>query len=111
MSASSARDFLFFNFFNGILPKPLNKRKAIYKKSKGKVAKVVFMKMGTVLLALVVLGLVVAGCSSNSAPPSGYASYGGQQGQQQYVGGGCGVAPSAPEDAAISADAIAAPPA
>jgi hypothetical protein len=46
-----------------------------------------------VLLAVLVIGLFLAGCSSNAQ--NGYASY-NQQGQQnQYVGGGCGVAPQA----------------
>ena len=47
-----------------------------------------------VLLVLVV-GMLLAGC--NSASDNAYASYNQQQGQpqNQYVGGGCGVAPSA----------------
>jgi hypothetical protein len=46
-----------------------------------------------VLLAILVVGLFLVGCSSGSQ--SGYSSY-NQQGQQnQYVGGGCGVAPQA----------------
>jgi len=50
------------------------------------------MKIKTAILALLVFSVFLVGCASNQA---GYAAY-NQQGQQQpYVGGGCGVAPSA----------------
>ncbi|GEM_PF-1791399 len=53
------------------------------------------MKKIILLVAILAVGAVLAGCSSNQA---GYNNYNGQpQGQQpqggQYVGGGCGVAP------------------
>ena len=47
------------------------------------------------LLVVLVVSAFLVGCSSNA---NQYAAYNqpGQQGQQgQYVGGGCGVAPSA----------------
>ncbi|MBI4143554.1 hypothetical protein HY487_01575 [Candidatus Woesearchaeota archaeon] len=44
------------------------------------------------VLAVLVLSVFLAGCASNQA---GYSTYNQQQqGQQPYVGGGCGVAPS-----------------
>lgn len=49
-----------------------------------------------VLLAVLVIGLFLAGCSGTTSGGSTYNSYNQPQGQQnQYVGGGCGVAPSA----------------
>lgn len=50
------------------------------------------MNAKLVVLLVLVVGVLLAGC--NSASSDGYASYNQQQGQQQnqYVGGGCGVA-------------------
>ena len=55
------------------------------------------MNVKTVFLALLIVGVFLIGCTSGQ----NYQSYNqpsqGQQGQQQngqYVGGGCGVAPS-----------------
>ncbi|MBI2208644.1 hypothetical protein HYU50_04045 [Candidatus Woesearchaeota archaeon] len=47
------------------------------------------------LVILVVVALLILGCTKQSQYPAGYASY-GQQGQnpQGYVGGGCSVAGS-----------------
>ena len=63
------------------------------------------MNYKLIMLMMLVLGLLVAGCAQ-SGPPSGYATYGAQGGgqQQQYVGGGCGVAASEPVDAALASD-------
>ena len=51
------------------------------------------MKIKTILLAVLVISVFLVGCQKPST--AGYATY-DQQGQQkgQYVGGGCGVAPS-----------------
>lgn len=43
------------------------------------------------ILAVVVLSIFLAGCAANQ---NGYSTYNNQPQQQQYVGGGCGVAPS-----------------
>jgi len=64
------------------------------------------MKKIIVLLAiLVVVALLVLGCTRQSQYPSGYAAY-GQQGQnpqyQGYVGGGCAVAGPEPTTLEIS---------
>ena len=49
------------------------------------------MNAKIVVLLVLVVGVLLAGC--NSASSDGYATYNQQQGQQnQYVGGGCGVA-------------------
>ena len=62
------------------------------------------MNYKLIMLMMLVMGLLVAGCAQ-SGPPSGYATYGAQgQQQQQYVGGGCGVAASEPVDAALASD-------
>lgn len=46
----------------------------------------------TILFAILLIGIVLlVGCTKSS--PTGYAAYNPQQGQQPYVGGGCGVAP------------------
>lgn len=49
------------------------------------------MKIKTMLLAVLVFSIFLVGCASSDQ--SGYATYNQPQ-QQQYVGGGCGVAPS-----------------
>ncbi|MBS3104993.1 hypothetical protein J4234_01940 [Candidatus Woesearchaeota archaeon] len=53
------------------------------------------MKIKTAILAVLVLSVFLVGCTSSGQ--SGYATYNQPQQQQQgqYVGGGCGVAPSA----------------
>ena len=62
------------------------------------------MNYKAIVLMMLVVGLLVAGCAQ-SGPPSGYATYGAQGGQQQrYVGGGCGVATSEPADAVLASD-------
>ncbi|MBI4452397.1 hypothetical protein HY637_03135 [Candidatus Woesearchaeota archaeon] len=50
------------------------------------------MNAKIVVLLVLVVGVLLVGC--NSASSDGYATYNQQQGQQQnqYVGGGCGVA-------------------
>jgi len=46
----------------------------------------------TILFIVLLIGVILlAGCAKSS--PTGYAAYNPQQGQQPYVGGGCGVAP------------------
>lgn len=55
------------------------------------------MNLKIVLLAALVVSVFLIGCTSNT---NGYAAYNQPQGGQQpsnnqYVGGGCGVAPSA----------------
>ena len=59
------------------------------------------MDLKTAILAVLVFSIFLVGCTSSQ---SGYATY-NQQGQQQpYIGGGCGVAPSADyEDTPIKA--------
>ena len=66
------------------------------------------MSIKTAVLLVLVLGIFLAGCQQSQ---SGYAAYNQpQQGEQgQYVGGGCGVAPSGdyadtPVEALNSAD-------
>ena len=53
------------------------------------------MNLKIVLLVGLLLSVFLIGCTSNT---NGYAAYnqpqGGQQPSNQYVGGGCGVAPS-----------------
>ena len=64
------------------------------------------MKTGILLIALLV-GVFLAGCSSNT---DGYTSYNQPQGQgqqQPYVGGGCGVAPSSDYQVPESLDSAA----
>ena len=46
-----------------------------------------------IILAFFVVGLFLIGCASQQQDSTGYAAYNQPQ-QQQYVGGGCGVAPS-----------------
>ena len=48
-----------------------------------------------VLLIVLLASALVAGCASSGADAYSTYSQGGQPQQQQYVGGGCGVAPSA----------------
>jgi len=50
------------------------------------------MNAKLVLLAAVVFSVFLLGCASSN---DGYATYNQPQGQQPYVGGGCGVAPDA----------------
>lgn len=51
------------------------------------------MNVKTAILVLLVLSAFLAGCTS-SQTGTGYAGYNQPQ-QNQYVGGGCGVAPNA----------------
>ena len=56
------------------------------------------MKAKLAILVVLVVGIFLFGCTSNT---NGYAGYNqqqqqGQPQQQQYVGGGCGVAPEEP---------------
>ena len=52
------------------------------------------MNAKILVLAVLVVGVLLAGCTKSN-DYSGYATYNNPQGQQQpYVGGGCGVAPS-----------------
>jgi len=49
------------------------------------------MNAKIIVLLVLAVGVLLVGC--NSASSDGYATYNQQQGQQnQYVGGGCGVA-------------------
>lgn len=48
------------------------------------------MNLKTAILVVLVLSVFLVGCTSSQ---SGYSTYNQPQ-QQQYVGGGCGVAPS-----------------
>ena len=51
------------------------------------------MKTKVLVLAVLVVGILLVGCSKGTSY-DGYATYNNPQGQQQpYVGGGCGVAP------------------
>ena len=61
------------------------------------------MKIKTAILAVLLVSVFLVGCASSGQ--SGYAAYNQPQQQQgQYVGGGCGVAPSADyEDTPIEA--------
>ena len=53
------------------------------------------MKLKTAILLVLVISVFLVGCGKQY-DTAGYATYNQQQGQQQpYVGGGCGVAPSA----------------
>jgi len=53
------------------------------------------MSVKTILMAVLLVGVLIVGCESKT---TSYATYnqpkGGQQPNGQYVGGGCGVAPS-----------------
>lgn len=51
------------------------------------------MKLKAILLAVLVLSVFLVGCAASQ--PNGYSAYNqpGQQQNNQYVGGGCGVAP------------------
>ena len=53
------------------------------------------MKIKTALLVVLVFSVFLVGCTESKT--TGYAAYNQPQGQPQgqYVGGGCGVAPSA----------------
>ncbi|MBI2656779.1 hypothetical protein HYX03_03500 [Candidatus Woesearchaeota archaeon] len=54
------------------------------------------MNRKALVLAVLLVSVFLVGCSPSGK--SGYATYNqpqGQQQQNQYVGGGCGVAPSA----------------
>lgn len=66
------------------------------------------MRYGAIILVAVAMGLLLVGCTQSS-PPTGYATYNGQGQQQQYVGGGCGVAPPEAGDAKDAGEALAAP--
>lgn len=65
------------------------------------------MNTKTILLTLFLLAVFVVGCTqSNSGYPTYNQQAGGQapQGQQgQYVGGGCGVSPSADYETPVDA--------
>ncbi|MBI2654072.1 hypothetical protein HYX02_04640 [Candidatus Woesearchaeota archaeon] len=50
------------------------------------------MKTKAIVLLVLVLGVFLFGCTQSQ---SGYSTYNQPQQQGQYVGGGCGVAPSA----------------
>lgn len=53
------------------------------------------MNAKTIVLAVLLASVFLAGCASSQ--PNGYSAYNSPQQQQQqgqYVGGGCGVAPS-----------------
>ncbi len=62
-------------------------------------------------VAILVVGIILGGCSSSNTPPTGYYSNSPQGGQPQggqYVGGGCGLAASqvpAPTITGASAEA------
>ena len=59
------------------------------------------MNVKTAILVVLVFSVFLVGCTSSNT--SGYAAYNQPQ-QGQYVGGGCGVAPSADyEDTPIEA--------
>ena len=53
------------------------------------------MKIKTIVLVLLLVSVFLVGCTQPKSA-TGYAAYNQPQGQQQgqYVGGGCGVAPS-----------------
>ena len=52
------------------------------------------MNLKTALLVVLVFSVFLVGCAESKT--TGYSAYNQPQGQQQpYVGGGCGVAPSA----------------
>ena len=63
------------------------------------------MNIKTVILVFLVFSVFLVGCSKSGT--NGYSAYNQPQGQQQggqYVGGGCGVAPSAAyEDTPVQA--------
>lgn len=62
------------------------------------------MNAKAILLVVLLVSVFLIGCTSSQN--SGYATYNQPQGQQQgqYVGGGCGVAPSvAYEDTPVEA--------
>ena len=61
------------------------------------------MNAKILVLLVVVVGLFLAGCSQS--PSGDYASYNQPQQQNQYVGGGCGVAPSADYQEPVSVEA------
>ena len=53
------------------------------------------MKIKTLILVVLLVSVFLVGCTQPKSA-TGYAAYNQPQGQQQgqYVGGGCGVAPS-----------------
>ena len=51
------------------------------------------MKTKILILVVLVVSVFLVGCAKSN-DYSGYATGGSPQGQQPYVGGGCGVAPS-----------------
>ena len=64
------------------------------------------MNIKTAILIVLVFSVFLIGCTESKT--NGYAAYNQPQGQQppqqgQYVGGGCGVAPSADYSAPIKA--------
>lgn len=55
------------------------------------------MNWKTMMIISMAVGLLLAGCASSNAPPTGYYGNNPQGGQPQggqYVGGGCGLAAS-----------------
>ena len=64
------------------------------------------MKKTAVLILFLAIALLVFGCSPRAQAPTGYAT--GQPQQQQYYGGGCGVAPADDTGAAQSAAEVSA---
>ena len=61
------------------------------------------MNYKLIVLMMLVVGVLIAGCAQ-SGPPSGYATYSGGEQQQQYVGGGCGLASGDAGDANAVSD-------
>ena len=60
------------------------------------------MNTKAIVLAVLLVSVFLVGCTSSGT--SGYTTYNQPQQQGQYVGGGCGVAPSADyEDTPIEA--------
>ena len=64
------------------------------------------MKKAYILILFLAIALLVFGCSPRAQAPTGYAT--GQPQQQQYYGGGCGVAPADDTVAAQSAAEVSA---
>ncbi len=55
------------------------------------------MSWKIMIVVVLAIGIILGGCTSSNAPPSGYygnAPQGGQPSGGQYVGGGCGVVAS-----------------
>lgn len=58
------------------------------------------MKKKFLVLAALLMAVFLIGCTGTANGGATYSQYNPQQGQQnQYVGGGCGVAPNADYDA------------